>query len=94
MSYTLSFKSEVTLYEVQVRCHVNENEFNLTQNPSAVSGSSGSLYDFITGSDFDPYVTSVGLYNLSNELLVVGKLAQPFRMPSNTDITFIVRYDS
>lgn len=94
MPYTLSFKSEVTLYEVQVRCHVNENEFNLTQNPSAVSGSSGSLYDFVTGSDFDPYVTSVGLYSPSNELLAVGKLAQPFRMPSNTDVTFIIRYDS
>jgi hypothetical protein len=94
MSYILSFKSEVTLYEVQVRCHVNENEFNLTQNPSAVSGSSGSLYDFVTGSDFDPYVTSVGLYSPVNELLVVGKLAQPFRMPSNTDVTFIIRYDS
>jgi hypothetical protein len=94
MSYTLSFKSEVTLYEVQVRCHVNENEFNLTQNPSAVSGSSGSLYDYVTGSDFDPYVTSVGLYSPSSELLAVGKLAQPFRMPSNTDVTFTIRYDS
>jgi hypothetical protein len=94
MSYILSFKSETTLYEVQVRCHENENEFNLTQNPSAVSGSSGSLYNFVTGSDFDPYVTSVGLYSPANELLVVGKLAQPFRMPSNTDVTFIIRYDS
>jgi hypothetical protein len=94
MSYTLSFKSELTLYENQIRCHVNENEFNLTQNPSAVSGSSGSLYDFVTGSDFDPYTTTVGLYNAGNELLAVGKLAQPFRMPSNTDVTFIVKYDS
>ena len=94
MPYTLSFKSEITLYENQVRCHVNENEFNLTQNPSAVSGSSGSLYDFVTGSDFDPYTTAIGLYNSSNELLAVGKLSQPFRMPSNTDVTFILKYDS
>lgn len=94
MSFTLSFKSEVTLYENQIRCHVNENEFNLTQNPSAVSGSSGSLQDFVTGSEFDPYVTTVGLYSPASELLAVGKLAQPFRMPSNTDVTFIVKYDS
>jgi hypothetical protein len=94
MSFTLSFKSELTLYETQVRCHINENEFNLTQNPSAQSDLSGSLYNYITGSDFDPYTTTVGLYNVSNELLAVGKLAQPFRMPSNTDVTFIVKYDS
>lgn len=94
MSYILSFKSEVTLYEVQTRCHVNENEFNLTQNPSATSGSFGSLYNYVTGSDFNPYITTVGLYNSANELLAVGKLAQPFRMPSNTDVTFIVKYDS
>ena len=94
MSYTLSFKSELTLYENQIRCHVNENEFNLTQNPTSCSGSSQNYNDFVTGSDFNPYVTSVGLYSPANELLAVGKLAQPFRMPSNTDVTFIVKYDS
>jgi hypothetical protein len=94
MSFTLSFKSELTLYETQVKCHINENEFNLTQNPTAQSDTSGSLYNYITGSDFDPYTTTVGLYNTTNELLAVGKLAQPFRMPSNTDVTFIVKYDS
>jgi len=93
-SSSLSFKSTNTIYETQVRCQVSENEFNLTQNPSAVSGSQGDYYPYITGSDFNPYVTTVGLYNSSDELLVVGKLAQPFRMPSNTDVTFIVKYDS
>ena len=32
MPTTLSFKSEVTLYENQIRCHINENEYNITQN--------------------------------------------------------------
>jgi hypothetical protein len=94
ISSSLSFKSTNTIYETQVRCQVSENEFNLTQNPSAVSSSQGDYYPYITGSDFNPYTTTVGLYNSSDELLVVGKLAQPFRMPSNTDVTFIVKYDS
>jgi hypothetical protein len=94
MPTTLSFKSEVTLYENQIRCHINENEYNITQNPSAVSGSSGSLYDFVTGSDFSPYATTIGLYSSNSELLAVGKLAQPFKIPSNTDVTFIIKYDS
>lgn len=33
---TLRLKSEQVIYQSQVRCHVNENEFNMTQNPSAI----------------------------------------------------------
>jgi hypothetical protein len=92
--YNLSFKSELTIYQSQVRCHINENEFNMTLNPSAVSGSYGDVSNNITGSAFQPYATTVGLYNAANELLAVGKLAQPTPIPSNTDVTFIVKWDS
>lgn len=54
----------------------------------------GTIKDNLTGSSFHPYATTVGLYNESNELLVVGKLATPYPIPSNTDITFIVKWDS
>lgn len=54
----------------------------------------GTLIDNITGSDFRPYATTVGLYNAANELLVVGKLATPYPIPSNTDMTFVIRWDS
>ncbi len=91
---SLTFTSTLTIYENQIRCHVNENEFNQTQNPSALSGSTGLYNNNVTGSDFDPYVTTVGLYSAANELLAVGKLGQPYPVPSNTDITFVVKYDS
>jgi len=54
----------------------------------------GTIKDTLTGSAFNPYVTTVGLYNEFNDLLVVGKLATPYPIPENTDITFIVRWDS
>lgn len=54
----------------------------------------GTLADNVTGSSFHPYATTVGLFNEANELLVVGKLATPYPIPANTDITFIVRWDS
>ena len=51
-SFQLSFKNEHTIYENEVRCVVQNTEFNLSYNPSLVSGSylSGSLRDFATGS--------------------------------------------
>jgi hypothetical protein len=92
---TCSFLAETTIYQNQYRCHIAENDFNYTQNLSAnKSGTTGSYIDAVTGSDFKPYATCVGLYNESNELLVVGKLSTPYPIPTNTDITFVVRYDS
>lgn len=93
--FTLSIQSQVTAYQNEVRCHVNENDFNYTQNQSAtISGSNGQYIDAITGSEFRPYATTVGLYNDRNELLVVAKLSTPYPIPSNTDMTFVIKWDS
>lgn len=96
--YTMSFSAETTIYQNEVKCRINENDFNYSQNPTVFSVSasapSGTLADNITGSDFRPYTTTVGLYNPSNELLLVGKLATPYPIPSNTDMTFVVKWDS
>ena len=93
--YTLSFVAESTLYQNEVRCQINENDFNYTLNPSAnKAGTSGSYIDAITGSDFHPYATTIGLYNAQDELLVVGKLSRPYPIPQNTDMTFVIRWDS
>jgi len=68
-----------------------------------ISGSSGytltgsadyTVRNFATGSDFQPYVTSIGLYNDDNDLLMVAKLGKPIVLSSDTDMTFIVRYDT
>jgi hypothetical protein len=92
---TCSFESTITIYETQYKCTLRENEFNFTQNPTAVSGSmnSGILYDFATGSYFSPYVTTVGLYNNNYELIAVGKLAQPLPTSAVTDTTILVNLD-
>jgi hypothetical protein len=93
--YTLDLVSEITVYQNEVRCRVKENDFNYTQNPSSTkSGTTGSYIDAVTGSDFHPYTTTIGLYNDKDELLVVGKLSRPYPVPPNTDIIFIVRWDS
>ena len=48
---------------------------------------------FVTGSDFSPYVTTVGLYNNDQELLAVAKLAQPLPTSQITDTTILVNID-
>jgi hypothetical protein len=90
-----SFESTITVYESQYKCTIRENEFNFSQNPSLISGSSNSgvLYDYATGSYFAPYVTTVGMYNNKKELLAVAKLAQPLVVSPTTDTSIIINLD-
>lgn len=88
-----SFSSSYILYETQYKCTFNENEFNFSLNPSLTTGSYNQMYDFVTGSDFAPYVTTIGLYNEQQELLAVGKLAQPVPTSRTTDMTFYINID-
>ena len=92
---TCSFQSTMTIHESQYKCTLLANEFNYTQNPTAISGSSNSgvVSDFLTGSYFQPYITTVGLYNNANELVAVGKLAQPLQSSNTTDTTILVNLD-
>lgn len=95
-SFTLSFQNEHIIYENEVRCIVKESEFNLSYNPTLVTGSyaSGSLRGFATSASFEPYVTTIGLYNDENQLLAVAKLGKPMVISQDTDMTFIVKYDT
>jgi len=47
----------------------------------------------VTGSAFQPYITTVGLYNDANQLIAVGKMGQPVPKSANTEMTIIVKID-
>jgi hypothetical protein len=71
--------------------------FILTSIDVTVMGTNatnGSYYDFATGSYFSPYVTTIGLYNKSFQLIAVAKLAQPIPISLYVDTTFIVNFDT
>lgn len=101
---TCSFSSSLILFENQYKCTIRENEYNYTNNPTILTGSTsntGSIYypqndsvkGFVTASYFDPYVTTIGLYDENQNLLLVGKLAQPLPTSATTDITILVNID-
>ena len=61
--------------------------FNQTYEPT------DTQLSFVTGSDFYPYVSTIGLYDDKNNLLVVGKLAHPIKLSDELDTTFVIRFD-
>ena len=100
-SFDVSFQSSITIYEHQYKCMISENEFGYSQNPSIISSSVGLTgtqndvyYDFATGSYFDPYITTVGLYNGNSDLLAVAKLSYPTPVSKFCDTTIMVNFDT
>ena len=91
--FTVAWQSSHTIYTHHYRCKATDSQLNYSQNPSIKSGSNGYVYDYATGSYFQPYITTVGLYNDANELVAVGKLAQPIPKSRYTDMTFVVNFD-
>tara|TARA_B100000287_G_scaffold393653_1_gene407080 strand:+ start:1621 stop:2745 length:1125 start_codon:yes stop_codon:yes gene_type:complete len=47
-----------------------------------------------THSHFATYVTTIGLYNNSNELVAIGKTAKPIKNEKEMILNFIVRFDT
>ena len=93
LNYTASFQSSVDISTYNFHCIVEPNEFNFTHNPTVLQDASGSFRSNVTGSDFRTYATSIGIYNSADELLAVGKLAQPTPMLPDTPYTFVVQLD-
>ena len=65
-----------------------------TVNLSFIDNPNQTYYDYATGSYFSPYVTTIGLYNESFQLVAVGKLSQPIPISLYTDTTFVVNFDT
>lgn len=93
----VDFRATQTIYQTEISCTVNPGEFNRSVNRTLTRyNPNTNQYEFkgyCSGSEFKPYVTTIGLYNREHELVAIGKLSTPIQLPSNVDTTFIVRYD-
>jgi hypothetical protein len=92
-AYTASYKSTMTIYELGVIVRSNRGTANVSTNPTTLLDDDFTIAAFATGSDFQPYITTIGLYNTRNEMVAVAKLAQPIKKRDDVDINFLVRID-
>lgn len=85
--------NEETITSDFVFIRARNAEFNYSENPSFISGSQGVvLYDqFINNPQ--SYITTVGLYNDSNDLLAVAKLSRPLKKDFTKEALVRVKLD-
>jgi hypothetical protein len=95
-NYQVDYRSTKVVEEVVALCEIGKEEFLVTSNPSArysTSENEFQLAEFTTSSAFYPYVTTIGLYNDSGDLLATAKLGSPLKRRSDLDITIQVKFD-
>jgi hypothetical protein len=72
---------------------IKNAEYNFSNNPSFVTGSVGQLSQTTFVGDPKTYITTVGLYNDSQELLAVAKLSQPLLKSFQREALIRVKLD-
>jgi hypothetical protein len=88
----ISFNNTTEINSKIYFCRVPHNMFNYSANPTYLTGSKIRVKNNASDSPV-AYITTVGLYNSSNELLAVAKLSEPIRKDPTNDITIRVRLD-
>ena len=88
-----ALNSEETITSDFVFVRARNSEFNYSENPSYISGSTGEvIYDYFINNP-QTYMTSIGLYNDSNELLAVAKLSKPLNKDFTKEALIRVKLD-
>ena len=86
-SFELSYRSTMTIYENEVFLSVNENEFNVSQNPSAYDGTNRIKLKTIQSTIEPTKFGGFGEYDYSSSVDTTGSYLAPF-------ITTIGLYDN
>lgn len=89
-------RNSVRYYEYEIICKIGKGEFNMTQNPTIMKENDQTfrqMKDFVTGSFFNPYFTTIGLYDDKLQLLAVAKMGAPVEKRDDVDMNVIVRFD-
>ena len=85
--------SQETITSDYVFVRARNSEFNYTENPSFISGSTGEvIYPYFINNP-QTFPTTVGMYNDSNDLIAVAKLSKPIQKDFTKEALIRVKLD-
>jgi len=86
-------RREERLSSTHYFCRAGNKEFNFSNNPTFFTASDGTFTQDTFFKDPKTYITTVGLFNDSNELLAVAKLSQPVLKSYSREALIKVKLD-
>jgi hypothetical protein len=91
--YAFSARNSEKITSTHYFVRIKNAEYNFSNNPSYVTGSVGQLSQTTFVGDPKTYITTVGLYNDSQELLAVAKLSKPLLKSFQREALIRVKLD-
>ena len=71
----------------------NNREYNFSNNPTFITGSTGQFKQATFERDPKVYITSVGLYDDASELLAIAKVSKPIEKSFDKEVAIKVKLD-
>jgi len=90
-SFVLNSQETISSDFIFVRAQ--NQEFNYSENPSFISGSSGEVIFQSFINNPQTYATTVGLYNNTNDLVAVAKLSRPLEKDFTKETLVRIKLD-
>ena len=89
-----SFQNRTQISSTLAFCRVAPGEFNYSSNPTYVDAT-GRIRTVTNIEDELPYsfITTIGLYDATDNLLAVAKTSRPIENTNQSDLTFRIRLD-
>ena len=89
---SISFNNTTEINSTIYFCRVPHNQCNMSSNPTYLDNSQIRVKSVASDPPIS-YITTVGLYNSSQELLAIAKLSEPLRKDPTNEITLRMRLD-
>jgi hypothetical protein len=91
--YGFAARNEERVQSTYYFVRAKNGEYNFSNNPSYVTGSNGAFRQPTFANNPKSYITTVGLYNSSQELLAVAKLSQPILKSFSNEVLVKIKLD-
>lgn len=86
-------RSEEKVTSTHYFVRITNKEFNFSNNPTFVTGSSGRLRHSSMLRNPSVYITSIGMYDPANRLVAVAKLSRPLLKSFNNEALIKIKLD-
>jgi len=92
-NYSFQARNEEIINSTHYFVRVKNGEYNFSNNPSFTTGSVGEFSQATFIGDPKVYITTIGMYNDSQELLAVAKLSKPVQKSFQNEALIKVKLD-
>lgn len=87
----ITFNNQTNLHSTYYFCRAFNNEFNYSSNPTFIDSDGRIVPTSGTDNQTRTYITTVGLYDVNNNLLGVAKLSEPVKKSPDNELVLRIR---